>query len=94
MGAIAFVEDLLSVWVLRKDMKDSLVWRLDDHRSALEAHVVVGPGDVDAMERLKDQLKRMLEDHFAIAHSTLEFERSVRTGARPEDAHRELLSKD
>ena len=51
------------------------VWRIDEHRVALEAHVVVEFADLETMEALKGELKSMLSSRFDISHSTLEFER-------------------
>ena len=48
------------------------VWRLDEHRIALEAHVLLE--EKDSMEQVKKELKYLLEDQFSIGHSTLEFE--------------------
>jgi cobalt-zinc-cadmium efflux system protein len=47
-------------------------WQLDEHRNALEAHVVLRE-DID-MDALKSRLKKLLHDQFEIEHSTLEFE--------------------
>lgn len=48
------------------------LWQLDEHRNALEAHVVID--DFGATERTKTALKNILAERFAIGHSTLEFE--------------------
>lgn len=48
------------------------VWQLDEHRNALEAHVVLNENA--EMDDLKSRLKKMLHDRFEIEHSTLEFE--------------------
>lgn len=48
------------------------VWQLDEHRNALEAHVVLS--EQADMDELKSRLKQMLHDKFEIEHSTLEFE--------------------
>lgn len=48
------------------------VWCLDEHRRALEAHIVLQEGSV--MDEVKSALKKMLHDRFEIEHSTLEFE--------------------
>lgn len=48
------------------------VWKLDEDRNALEAHVVI-EGKPDT-EELKQKLKKILHDDFSIEHSTLEFE--------------------
>jgi len=59
------------------------IWHLDEHRHALEAHIVFEPGDVAAMESLKREIKRRLAERFDITHSTLEFETArVESGAR------------
>lgn len=48
------------------------IWQLDEHRNALEAHVVLY--EFAKMDDLKNRLKQMLHDSFKIEHSTLEFE--------------------
>ena len=48
------------------------LWQLDEHSNALEAHVVID--DFSNTESIKTALKSMLQQRFAIGHSTLEFE--------------------
>lgn len=48
------------------------LWQLDEHRNSVEAHVVIA--DFSCAEIVKARLKQELEQHFAITHSTLEFE--------------------
>lgn len=48
------------------------VWRLDEHRAALEAHVAVTTEGAEATERVKQEIKRCLKQRFAIEHTTLE----------------------
>lgn len=48
------------------------IWQLDEHKNALEAHVVIT--DFNEIEQIKSALKAELEKRFSIAHSTLEFE--------------------
>jgi cobalt-zinc-cadmium efflux system protein len=50
------------------------VWLLDENRCALEAHVVIGRGDVGRMDRIKSEIRGRLERRFGIAHTTLELE--------------------
>ena len=50
------------------------VWRLDEHRTALEAHVAVEERNVDAAERIKRVMKDRLASEFHIGHATLEVE--------------------
>lgn len=48
------------------------LWQLDEHRNALEAHVVIN--DFNQTEHIKQLLKSAIEKDFSITHSTLEFE--------------------
>ncbi len=48
------------------------LWQLDEHENALEAHVVID--EFVNTEQIKQALKTVLEERFAIHHSTLEFE--------------------
>ena len=48
------------------------IWQLDEHRNALEAHVVIT--DYNQTELMKAALKTELSQRFSITHSTLEFE--------------------
>jgi len=51
------------------------LWKLDENRRALEAHVVVTKDfSLDQMEALKQAIKQKLADDFSIIHSSLEFE--------------------
>ncbi len=48
------------------------VWRIDEHRNALEAHIVVT--DYNKLDEVKTDLKSLLKNEFHLEHSTLEFE--------------------
>lgn len=48
------------------------IWQLDEHKNALEAHVVID--DFCDIETVKTALKTELRRRFNITHSTLEFE--------------------
>ena len=48
------------------------LWQLDEHRNALEAHVVID--DFSETENIKKLLKNTIAEKFSIEHSTLEFE--------------------
>lgn len=50
------------------------LWRLDEQRIALEAHVAITRRDVDEMEDIKSAIKQKLKEDFGIEHTTLEFE--------------------
>ena len=61
------------------------VWSLDEIRIALEAHVVVISESLSDVEKIKDQLKAMLNEKFNISHSTLEFEHSIDASCEEND---------
>jgi len=75
-------EDLSSVDIklamekidLVEDVHHIHVWNIDEHRVALEAHVVVSASELRDVELIKASLKEMLSLNFNINHSTLEFE--------------------
>ena len=75
-------EDLSSVDIklamekidLVEDVHHIHVWNIDEHRVALEAHVVVSASELRDVEFIKASLKEMLSLNFNINHSTLEFE--------------------
>jgi len=50
------------------------VWQLDEHHTALEAHIVLGKDDMEHMETVKRTIKHTLLEAFHIHHTTLEFE--------------------
>jgi cobalt-zinc-cadmium efflux system protein len=51
------------------------VWQLDEEKAAMEAHVVIE--NLNNMEQIKIELKKILKDDYCIDHSTLEFERFI-----------------
>lgn len=50
------------------------VWQPGEHTRALEAHVVLPPNQTEDLERIKRDLKQLLEERFDIGHATLEFD--------------------
>ena len=62
-----------------QDVHHIHIWNLDEHRIALEAHVVVTANELQEVEGIKENLKRVLKDKFKITHSTLEFEHHADT---------------
>lgn len=50
------------------------IWRLDEQNICLEAHVVINKRDLEALEKIKTELKEKLKESYNINHSTLEFE--------------------
>ena len=57
-----------------QDLHHVHLWRLDEERVALEAHVAVREGDLRAIEEIKWRVKGKLKDDFDIEHATLEIE--------------------
>lgn len=51
------------------------LWQMEEHKAALDTHVVVESEAWDRLDEVKQAIKRVLQDRFGIAHSTLEFER-------------------
>lgn len=62
-----------------EDVHHVHIWRLDESRIALEAHIVVTVNELKEVELIKEQLKLILNKKFNITHSTLEFEHSINT---------------
>lgn len=59
------------------------LWELDEHHSALEAHIVVEPAQLDRWAAIKQELKQRLAMRFGIEHSTLEFETADEDDCQP-----------
>lgn len=57
-----------------EDMHHVHVWRLDEQRIALEAHLCVEETDLEAIEEIKARVKRALLERYGVEHSTLEVE--------------------
>ena len=68
-----------------QDVHHIHIWNLDEHRIALEAHVVVTANELQEVEGIKENLKRALKDKFKITHSTLEFEHQADTNRDEND---------
>ncbi len=49
-------------------------WQMDEHRAALDAHVVIAAGRWTEADAIKDRIKAALRGRFDIRHSTLELE--------------------
>lgn len=62
-----------------EDLHHVHVWRLDEQRVALEAHVAIARRDLGEMERIKEAVKARLRER-GIHHSTLEMEHERCTG--------------
>ncbi|MFZ5964938.1 cation diffusion facilitator family transporter [Thalassococcus sp. BH17M4-6] len=57
-----------------QDLHHAHLWQMDEHRSALQAHVVVEEGAWHRADAIKDAIKAQLSERFGIAHLTLEME--------------------
>ncbi|WP_299566588.1 cation diffusion facilitator family transporter [uncultured Sulfitobacter sp.] len=69
---IASVEDLGGV----EELHQAHFWQMQEHRAALDTHVVIENDRWDDLDSIKAAIKARLKDQFGIDHSTLEFERS------------------
>ena len=68
-----------------EDVHHVHIWNLDEHRIALEAHVVVATNELQEVEVIKGKLKVILKDKFKITHSTLEFEHFIDSDCEEND---------
>ena len=50
------------------------LWQMQEHATALDAHIALDPGRWQDADEIKSALKRLLTDRHGIAHSTLELE--------------------
>lgn len=58
-----------------EDVHHVHVWRLDERRVAMEAHVAVeGIAELRALDALKARIKARLEEDYGVGHATLELE--------------------
>lgn len=74
-----------------RDIHHVHIWSLDEHRRALEAHLVPEADDLAAFEHLKHRVREVLHRRFHVEHATLEPGVADRAGApiiRKEPAHR------
>lgn len=56
------------------DVHHAHFWQMDEHRAALDAHVVVAEGRWRDADAIKARVKAILSDRFDIDHTTLEIE--------------------
>ena len=66
-----------------EDLHHVHLWRLDEERVALEAHVVVAERDLREIEAIKRRIKDKLNSDFEVEHATLEIEIAGRTDHVP-----------
>lgn len=72
--AIEAVPDVENVHNIR-------LWSVQEHQTALEAHLVIVRGAWDRADLVKARVKTMLADGYGIRHSTLEIESAVHSCA-------------
>ena len=56
------------------DIHHAHFWQMDEHRAALDAHVVIEEGRWDEADAIKKRIKTRLAEAFGIDHTTLELE--------------------
>ncbi len=56
------------------DVHHAHFWQMQEHASALEAHLVIHVSDWGRADQIKAEAKRLLRRDFGIGHSTLELE--------------------
>lgn len=76
------IEEVIAVMEADEDVENVHhvhIWQLDEHRNALEAHVVCQLERLADVEAIKVRLKALLSRKFDVGHSTLEFEHETGT---------------
>ncbi|MEZ5933110.1 MAG: cation diffusion facilitator family transporter [Alphaproteobacteria bacterium] len=56
------------------DVHHAHFWQMSEHRSAVDAHLVIESGRWDEADSIKEAVKKTLADDFDITHTTLELE--------------------
>lgn len=69
-------------------LHDLHIWSLTTGVEALSAHVIVRPEDLGHSDRILEQLNHELDQHFRIAHTTIQIEPLAAPLARPAPADR------
>ncbi|GJL80564.1 MAG: cation efflux system protein [marine bacterium B5-7] len=59
------------------------LWQMQEHENALDAHIVIEPGEWKNADTIKEIVKRALHERFSISHTTLEIECSAHTCSDP-----------
>ena len=67
------------------DIHHAHFWQMDEHRAALDAHVVVAEGRWGDADAVKEQIKAALSERFKIEHTTLELECARHACGDPSD---------
>lgn len=60
------------------------LWQMQEHETALDAHILIAPGKWHNADTIKKEIKEMLKKDFKINHSTLELECSNHPCSNPE----------
>ena len=50
------------------------LWQMQEHENAVQAHIVIDAGRWDDADTVKDAIRQVLQESFAITHVTLELE--------------------
>ena len=58
-----------------EDVHHLHLWQMQEHQSALDAHIVIQEGRWNEANRVKEAVKIALRDRFGLSHITLELER-------------------
>ncbi|PCI04577.1 MAG: cation transporter [Hyphomicrobiales bacterium] len=60
------------------------LWQMQEHETALEAHIVIAKGKWNDADAVKGAVREMLNTEFLISHSTLEMECSIHACPTPQ----------
>ena len=67
-----------------EDIHHLHLWQMQEHESAVDAHLVISPGAWGDADRIKERVRSALKHEFGISHSTLEMECSAHACPEPE----------
>ena len=77
------VDDILGLEGI-DDIHHAHLWQIDEHRTALDAHLVIKKGSWRDADAIKASAKKCLQDLHGISHTTLELECSVHACPEPQ----------
>ncbi|MBV1903570.1 MAG: cation diffusion facilitator family transporter [Marinosulfonomonas sp.] len=77
------VDDILGLEGI-DDIHHAHLWQIDEHRTALDAHLVIKKGSWRDADAIKASAKQRLQDLHGISHTTLELERSANACPAPQ----------
>lgn len=57
-----------------QDIHHTHLWQMNEHQNAMDAHLVIAEGNWHRADDIKQAVRNLLHDQFAVEHATLEIE--------------------